>query len=113
MVSISHRLMKSSSSRRYSASGVPRCNLSTKSGVCERQLAERDKVEVPRHRSAAFAHPHVLIEAELFLPWSAQKARGAIFASCEALDERAEEDGMLLRVRGETQAIKALREQIG
>jgi hypothetical protein len=34
------------------------------------------------------------VEAELFLPWSAQQQRGRIFASCEVLDEeRADEDG--------------------
>ena len=31
-----------------------------------------------------------LVEAELFLPWSAQNLRGEIFANCEVLEERAE-----------------------
>ena len=54
-----------------------------------------------------------LVEAELFLPWSAQQLRGKIFASCEVLDERADNDGAFLRVRGESDAVSALREQLG
>lgn len=51
------------------------------------------------------------VEAELFLPWSAQQLRGKIYASCEVQDERADGDGAFFRVRGESQAIDALREQ--
>ena len=54
-----------------------------------------------------------LVEAELFLPWSAQRLRGEIFASCVVLEERAESDGAFLRVRGESEAVQRLREQIG
>ncbi len=54
-----------------------------------------------------------LIEAELFLPWSAQQLRGKIFASCQVLDERADNDGAFLRVRGEADVIKGLQEQLG
>jgi GTP-binding protein HflX len=54
-----------------------------------------------------------LVEAELFLPWSAQQLRGKIFASCEVLDERADSDGAFLRVRGEADAVKGLQEQLG
>jgi len=52
-------------------------------------------------------------EAELFLPWSAQQQRGRIFASCEVLEERADEDGAFLRVRGERAAVKRLSGQFG
>ncbi|NJD34190.1 MAG: GTPase HflX [Betaproteobacteria bacterium] len=51
------------------------------------------------------------VEAELFLPWSAQQQRGAIFASCEVLAERADEDGAFLRIRGESETVKGLCEQ--
>jgi len=54
-----------------------------------------------------------LVEAELFLPWSAQKLRGEIFATCEVLEERAEGDGAFLRVRGEPEAVKRLRGKFG
>ena len=53
------------------------------------------------------------VEAELFLPWSAQKLRNEIFANCEVLEERADAVGAFLRVRGDSETIKALGEQIG
>ncbi len=54
-----------------------------------------------------------LVEAELFLPWSAQHLRGKIFAECEVLDERADNDGAFLRVRGNGDTVKGLQEQLG
>ncbi len=48
------------------------------------------------------------VEGELFLPWSAQQMRGEIFASCEVLEERADETGAFLRIRGERGAVKNL-----
>src|SRR5258708_7401231 len=54
-----------------------------------------------------------LVEAELFLPWSAQKLRGQIFATCTVLEERADAAGPILRVRGEPEAVNRLREQFG
>ncbi|MFN0242312.1 MAG: GTPase HflX [Planctomycetota bacterium] len=53
------------------------------------------------------------VEAELFLPWTAQRMRGEIFASCEVLEERAGSDGAHFRVRGEPDAVERLREQLG
>jgi len=52
-----------------------------------------------------------LVEAELFLPWSAQNRRGEIFANCKVLEERTDEAGAFLRVRGEPEAVKRLSEQ--
>ena len=52
-----------------------------------------------------------LVEAEIFLPWSAQKQRGEIFSTCEVLEERADNDGSFLRIRGEPEAVKRLGEQ--
>ena len=54
-----------------------------------------------------------LVEAELFLPWSAQKLRGEIFENCQVLEERAGTDGAFFRVRGEAEAVKRLRKQLG
>jgi hypothetical protein len=51
------------------------------------------------------------LEAELFLPWSAQKLRGEIFANCEVLEERADGEGAFLRVRGEPETVARLREK--
>ncbi len=53
-----------------------------------------------------------LVEADLFLPWSAQQLRGEIFARCEVLEERADEEGASFRVRGEQAALDKLREQL-
>ena len=52
-----------------------------------------------------------LVEAELFLPWSAQQLRGEIFASCEVLEERADADGAFFRVRGDRATMNSLRER--
>ena len=77
-------------------------------------MSARRKGDVAKlHKAIVAFFRRGLVEADLFLPWSGQKARGAIFASCEVLEERAEDDGVHFRVRGETQAIKALREQLG
>jgi len=53
-----------------------------------------------------------LVEAELFLPWAAQKLRGEIYSNCEVLEERSEGEGVFLRVRGEPEAVQRLREQL-
>ncbi|MBS4097826.1 MAG: GTPase HflX [Sulfuricella sp.] len=52
-----------------------------------------------------------LVEAELFLPWSAQQLRGEIYANCQVLEERADGEGAFFRVRGEPAAVKGLSEQ--
>jgi len=52
------------------------------------------------------------VEAELFLPWSAQQLRGQIYASCEVLEERADEAGALFRVRGARAAVSSLAAQL-
>jgi len=54
-----------------------------------------------------------LVEAELFVPWSAQNLRGEIFATCEVLEESARSDGASFRVRGEPEAVKRLRKRVG
>jgi len=63
------------------------------------------------HRAiVAFFHKD-LVEAELFLPWSAQQLRGEIFARCEVLDERADDEGAFFRVRSEQSVLDSLRER--
>ncbi|MBK5914319.1 GTPase HflX [Rhodocyclus purpureus] len=54
-----------------------------------------------------------LVEAELFLPWSAQQLRSEIYANCEVLEERADEAGALFHVRGDPAAIARLQELQG
>jgi GTP-binding protein HflX len=53
-----------------------------------------------------------LVTAELFLPWSSQQLRGAIFSNCEVLEERADTEGAFLRVRGEPEYVERLRQQL-
>ena len=92
----------------------------------EREAALREQypdcIVMSARRESDVAKLHVAIraffqrglaEAELFLPWSAQQLRGKIFASCEVLEERADNDGAFLRVRGEAATVEALREQLG
>jgi GTP-binding protein HflX len=77
-------------------------------------MSARREGNVAKLREAILAFfQRDLIEAELFLPWSAQKLRGEIFASSEVLSERAAGDGTHFRVRGEPGAVKRLREQAG
>ena len=52
-----------------------------------------------------------MLEAELFLPWSAQQMRGEIFAHCEVLAEQSDELGTTLRVRGDGIVVTGLRER--
>ena len=52
-----------------------------------------------------------LVEDELFLPWSAQQLRSDIYAHCQVLEERADEEGAHFRVRGEADVLQTLREK--
>jgi GTPase len=48
------------------------------------------------------------VEAELFLAWSQQQLRGKIFASCEVIEERSDEDGAYFRVRAGEAVLNSL-----
>ncbi len=65
------------------------------------------------HRAIVTFFQRDLIETELFLPWSAQQLRGEMFARCEVLAERADDEGAFFLVRGEQGALNSLRERIG
>src|SRR5258708_4597374 len=54
-----------------------------------------------------------LVEAELFLPWAAQKLRGQIFAPCPVLEGRPGDAGAFPRGRGEPEGVNRLRGQFG
>lgn len=71
-----------------------------------------DDVASLRQKIVAFFQRD-LVETEIFLAWSAQQMRGQIYASCEVLEERADEEGAFFRVRGEPNAVQGLREQFG
>jgi GTP-binding protein HflX len=77
-------------------------------------MSARRPADVARLREKLIAHfQQRLVEAELFLPWSAQKERGNIFASCAVQDERTEAEGTRLRVRGEPDAVRRLAKKYG
>jgi GTP-binding protein HflX len=72
-------------------------------------MSARREGDVTRLREAieAFFQKR-LLEAEIFLPWSAQNRRGEIFATCKVLKERADDEGAFLRIRGEPEDVKRL-----
>jgi GTP-binding protein HflX len=75
-------------------------------------MSAKREGDVARLREAIAAFfQRDLVEAELFLPWTAQDRRGEIFASCKVLEERADGEGAFLRVRGDADTVKRLREQ--
>jgi GTP-binding protein HflX len=69
-----------------------------------------DDVAKLRQAIVAFFQQN-LVEAELFLPWSAQQLRGGIYASCQVLEEYSDSEGAFFRVRGEPNVVENLREQ--
>jgi GTP-binding protein HflX len=76
-------------------------------------MSARNPEDVAKlHKAIVAFFQRDLIEAELFLPWSAQQLRGAIFATCEVLAERAEEEGAFFQVRGEPAVLDGLREKV-
>jgi GTP-binding protein HflX len=77
-------------------------------------LSARREGDVAKLHAAILAFfQRNLVEVEMFLPWSAQKLRGDIFANCEVLEERADVEGTFFRIRGEPNTVNALREQLG
>jgi GTP-binding protein HflX len=77
-------------------------------------MSARREEDVARLRQAIAAFfQRDLIEAELFLPWAAQKARGEVFSTCEVLEERTDGEGALLRIRGAPETVKRLRARFG
>jgi GTPase len=75
-------------------------------------MSARREADIAKLREAIIAFfERDLVEAEIFLPWSAQNRRGEIFSSCKVLEERADDEGAFLRVRGESEAVKRLRKQ--
>jgi len=77
-------------------------------------MSARREGDIARlHETIAAFFQRDLVEAELFLPWAAQNMRGEVFATCKVLEERADGEGAVLRIRGEPQAVKRLYEQFG
>jgi GTP-binding protein HflX len=63
-------------------------------------LSARNPDDVARLRAHLVEHFTAgMIESELRLGWHEQHLRGAIFERCVVLDERYDEDGVVLRVK--------------
>jgi GTP-binding protein HflX len=77
-------------------------------------ISARREADVAKlHDAIAAFFQRDLAEAELFLPWTEQKMRGEIFATCKVLDERSDGEGALLRIRGTPETVKRLRDRFG
>ena len=77
-------------------------------------MSARRPEDVARlHAAIVASFQQHLIEAELFLAWSAQQQRGEIYAHCDVLEERADGEGAFFRVRGERAVVQGLHAQFG
>ncbi len=85
--------------------------LSAKYPACIVMSARRPDDVAKLHDAIVAFFQQDLVEAELFLPWSAQQLRGEIYASCQVLEERADGEGAFFRVRGAPDVVKRLSEQ--
>jgi GTPase len=81
--------------------------------ACLVMSARREGDIAKLHEAIAAFFQRDLVEAELFLPWTAQKLRGELFATCKVLEERGDGEGAFLRVRGDPETVKRLRELFG
>jgi GTP-binding protein HflX len=74
-------------------------------------MSAKSPADVARlHARLAAFFAGELIEAELRVPWDRQQLRGEIFALCEVIEERAEADAAVFRVRGPQATIARLGE---
>ncbi|MDD2934604.1 MAG: GTPase HflX [Methylotenera sp.] len=87
-------------------------NLRVRYPDCVVMSARRPDDVAKLHQIIVAIFQQDLVEDEIFLPWTAQRLRGAIYASCQVLTERSDDEGAFFQVRGEPSAIKSLREQL-
>lgn len=80
---------------------------------CVVMSARRPEEVAKLHAKIVAYFQQDLIETELFLPWSAQQLRGEIYANCQVLQERSDNDGAFFMVRSEADVIKKIRQQLG
>jgi len=96
-----------------SAQALREATLRARYPECIVMSARREGDVVKLHAAIRAFFQEGLIEAEVFLPWTAQRLRGEIFANCEVLEERADGAGSFFRVRGEPDTVTGMRERIG
>jgi GTP-binding protein HflX len=78
---------------------------------CVVMSARRPDDVVKMHQKIVGFFQQDLVETEIFLPWTAQQLRGEIYANCQVLEERSDNDGAFFLVRSEPDVIKNIREQ--
>ena len=77
-------------------------------------MSARRPEDVARlHRAIVAFFQKDLVEATLFLPWSAQQLRGEVYAHCAVLEERADAEGAYFHVRGEEETVNRLQARFG
>ena len=86
--------------------------LRTRYTDCIVMSARRSEDVAELHKAIVAFFQRDRVEAELFVPWSAQKLRNEIFANFEVLEERGDIDGAFFRIRGDLEAVKVLSEQL-
>ncbi|NOT16670.1 MAG: GTPase HflX [Sulfuriferula sp.] len=86
--------------------------LTAKYPSCIVMSARRADEVTKLHQAIVAFFQRDLVEDELFLPWSAQQFRSAIYANCQVLAERADENGAYFHVRGEPMSLEELHNQI-
>jgi GTP-binding protein HflX len=73
-------------------------------------MSAKEPTDVARlHAALAAFFARDLEEAELRVPWDRQQLRGEIFAACEVVEERAEAEAAVFRVRADADTIARLR----
>lgn len=79
---------------------------------CVVMSARRPEDVAKLHQAIVTFFQRDLVEAELYLPWSVHQLRGKIYASFQVLQERSDDNGTFFRVRGESDAVKNISEQL-
>ncbi len=73
-------------------------------------LSARRPADVTRLRERLIAFfARDLVEGEVRIPYDRQAMRGEIFASCEVLGERYDDDGVIFRVRAQPALLERLQ----
>lgn len=80
---------------------------------CVVMSARRPEDVAKMHQKIVAFFQQDLMETEIFLPWSAQQLRGEIYANCQVLQERSDDEGAFFMVRSEADVIKKIRQQLG
>jgi GTP-binding protein HflX len=74
--------------------------------------AKRPEDVAKLHKKIVAFYQQDQIEAELFLPWTAQQLRKDIYATCQVLVETSDHEGAFFKVRGEPSVINKLTESV-